>query len=65
MLYRDVALGRRYSTYHVIDLVHADQSRGKLEHIVAQRDDDELGVLGAFFDVSSDDGNLREIKPHG
>jgi hypothetical protein len=45
-------------TYHVIDLVYTDQSRSKLEHIVAQRNNDELGVLGALFDVSSDDGNL-------
>lgn len=42
-------------THHVIDLVHADQPRSKLEHVVSQRDDDELGVLGALFDVSGDD----------
>ena len=47
-------------TYHVIDLVYTDQSRGELEHVVAQRNDDELGVLGAFFDVSSNDGNLEK-----
>jgi hypothetical protein len=47
-------------TYHVIDLVHADQPRRKLEHVVAQRNDDELGVLGALLDVSSDDRNLGE-----
>ena len=47
-------------TCHVIDLVYTDQSRGELEHVVAQRNDDELGVLGAFFDVSSNDGNLEK-----
>jgi hypothetical protein len=43
---------------HVVDLVHADQAGCQLEHVVAQGDDDELGVLGALLDVVCDDGDL-------
>lgn len=42
----------------MIDFVHADEPRRELEHVIAQRDDDELRVLGAFFDVGCDDGDL-------
>lgn len=44
---------------HMIDLVHAHQPRRKLKHVVAQRDDDELGVLGTLLDVVCDDRDLR------
>lgn len=50
------------TTHHMIDFVHADQPRGKLEHVVAQRDDDELSVLGALFDVSGDNRDLCRKK---
>ena len=43
---------------HVVDLVDADEAGGELEHVVAEGDDDELGVFGAFFDVVRDDGDL-------
>lgn len=43
---------------HVVDLVDADQAGRKLEHVVAQRDDDELGVLGTLLDVVGHDGHL-------
>jgi hypothetical protein len=36
---------------HVVDLVHTNQSRGQLEHVVAQGDDDELRVLGPLLDI--------------
>lgn len=42
----------------MIDLVDTDQPLRQLEHVVAQRDDDELGVLGALFDVGGDDRDL-------
>jgi hypothetical protein len=42
----------------VADLVDADEARGELKHVVAQGDDDELGVFGAFFDVVCYDGDL-------
>lgn len=42
----------------MIDFVHADKSGCKLEHVVAKGNDDELGVFGALFDVSCDDGDL-------
>lgn len=43
---------------HVVDLVDADEAGRELKHVVAQRDDDELRVLGAFFDVVGHDGDL-------
>lgn len=43
---------------HVVDLVHAHEASGELKHVVAQGDDDELGVLGALFDVVGHDGHL-------
>lgn len=48
----------RHTLGHVVDLVDADEAGGQLEHIVAQGDDDELGVLGAFFNVVCHDGDL-------
>lgn len=42
----------------MINLVHADQPRRKLEHVVPEGNHDELRVLGAFFDVGCYDGNL-------
>lgn len=44
----------------MIDLVNADQPRGKFEHVVTQRNNNELRVLGAFFDVGGYDGDLGE-----
>ncbi|KAI6756206.1 hypothetical protein HG530_011942 [Fusarium avenaceum] len=46
----------------MIDLVHANQPRRELKHVVAQRDDDELGVLGALLDVVGNDRDLRTIR---
>lgn len=44
----------RHTLGHVINLVHSDQSRSELKHVVTQRDDDELGILGSFLDVTCD-----------
>lgn len=43
------------STYHVVDFIHADQTRSKFEHVVAQGDDDELRILGTLLDVARND----------
>lgn len=43
---------------HVVDLVYTDQARGKLEHVVTKRNNDELSVLRALLDVVSHDRNL-------
>ena len=43
---------------HVVDLVHTHQACSQLEHVVPERDDDELGVLGTLFDVVRHDGDL-------
>ena len=40
------------------DLVDADEAVGELKHVVAERDDDKLGVLGALLDVVGYDGDL-------
>jgi hypothetical protein len=45
----------------MIDFVHAHQPRRELKHVVAQRDDDELGVLGALLDVVGNDRDLRTM----
>lgn len=36
---------------HVVDLVNTDKTRGKLEHVVSQRNDDELCVLRPLLDI--------------
>ena len=56
--YDIIAVLDRDALGHVVDLVHADQAGGQLKHVVAEGDDDELGVFGAFFDVIRDDGDL-------
>ena len=33
----------------------------KLKHVVAQADDDKLGVLGAFLDVVGHNGHVLEV----
>ena len=43
---------------HLVDLVDTDEAVGKLKHVVAERDDDELGVLGALLDIVCHDGDL-------
>lgn len=52
------------STYHVVDLVHANKTRRKLKHVVAQRDDNELSVLRALLDVARNDRHLCTLVPH-
>lgn len=42
----------------VVHLVHAHEPRRELKHVVAQRDDDELRVLGALLDIVGHDGHL-------
>ena len=42
----------------MIYLIDSHQARGKLKHVVAERNDDELGVFGALFDVGGYDGDL-------
>lgn len=46
----------------MINLVYADETRGKLEHVIAQRDDNELGVFGALLYVTRNDGNLCTVS---
>jgi hypothetical protein len=45
----------------VLCLVDADQAIGHLKHVVAQRNNNELRVLGAFLDVVGDDRDVLEI----
>ena len=46
---------------HMIDLVNSDQSLRELKHVVPQRDDNELCVLRALFDVGRYD---RYLMPY-
>lgn len=42
----------------MIDLVHPNQSGRELEHVVAQRDDDKLGILGTLLNIARNNGDL-------
>lgn len=53
-----IAILNRHALGHMIDLVHAHQPRRELEHVIPQRDNDELGVLGAFLDVARHNRHL-------
>ncbi|GMR33950.1 hypothetical protein PMAYCL1PPCAC_04145, partial [Pristionchus mayeri] len=46
----------------IVHLKDADESIGQLEHVVAQRDDDELRVLRTILDVVADDGDVSEVE---
>ncbi len=46
----------------VANLVNAEEAVAQLEHVVAQRDDDELGVAGPLLDVVGDDGDVLEVE---
>ena len=50
-----IAVLDRDALGHVVDFVDADEPLGEFKHVVAQADDDELRVLGAFLDVARDD----------
>lgn len=45
----------RYTLGHMVDLVHSHKSRRELKHVVSERDDNELGVLGTLLDVVGND----------
>lgn len=45
---------------HMVDLVNTHQPRRQLKHVVAQRDDNELGIARALLDVGSDNGDLKQ-----
>jgi len=44
----------------MIDLIHAHQPRRELEHVIPQRDDDELRILRPLLDVRRYDRDLPE-----
>jgi len=46
----------------VVGLVDSHQPVGQLEHVVAQRDDDELRVARALLDVVAHDGHVAEVE---
>ncbi len=48
----------RHALGHVVHLVHTHQPGRELKHVVAERDDDELGIFGPFLDVVGHDGDL-------
>lgn len=52
----------RHRLGHVIDFVNTNQSGRELEHVISQRNDNELGVLSAFFDVGGYDGDLFQFS---
>ena len=48
------------ATTHV-SLVDSDQPIGKLKHVIPQRDDNELGILGALFDVVRNNAHVLHL----
>ena len=46
-----VSILHRHALGHVIDLVYTDEPLSQLEHVVPQRNHDELCVLRTFFDI--------------
>lgn len=42
----------------MVYFVDADESCRELKHVVAQRNDNELGILCPFLDVARNDGDL-------
>ena len=43
----------------MIDFIDAYEARSEFEHVVTERNDDELRVFGALFDVGGYDGDLK------
>ena len=52
----------RNTLRHMVNLVHTHKSRRQLKHIISERDNDELGVLGAFFNVRGYDRDLFQVS---
>ena len=46
----------------MVDLINSDKPRSKLEHVVPQRNDDELCILRSLFDVGSNNRNLMFVS---
>lgn len=51
----------RRRTHHVIDLIHTNQPACQLEHVVSQRDDDELCILRSLLDVAGYNTHIPEV----
>lgn len=50
-----VLVFNRHTLGHVVDLVDSDKAGRELEHVVSERNDNELSILGSFLDVVCDD----------
>ena len=46
-----VSILPRHALGHVVDFVYTDEPLSQLEHVVPQRNHDELCVLRTFFDI--------------
>jgi hypothetical protein len=53
--------GKDVTTYHVVNFVHANKTCRKFEHVVAQRDDNELCVLSALLDIARNNRDLSML----
>lgn len=51
----------RHALGHMIDLVNANQPLRQFKHVIPQRNDDELSILRALFDVSRNDRHLDDL----
>jgi hypothetical protein len=45
-------------SHHLVDFVNTNQTRGQFKHVVSEGDDNELRILGPFFDIVGDNGDL-------
>lgn len=46
----------------VVRLVDSNKSVRQLEHVIAERDHDELGILRPLLDVMGDDADVPEVQ---
>jgi hypothetical protein len=53
-----ISIFNRHALGHVIDLVYSNKSRRQLEHVVSQRNDNELSILCSFLDITGNDRDL-------
>ena len=55
----------RHALRHMIDLINPHQPLRQLKHVISQADDDELRILGSFFDIGCYDGDLLLFERKG
>lgn len=58
LLHQIIPILHRDTLRHMIDFIDSHKAFRKLEHIIAEGDDNELCVLRSFFDVACNNAHL-------